>query len=169
MDWFYTRLYRFLSPLSEWVEITFNFTVLFSFSNPLHEWSLKKKFRLYLRLKSFNGFSLPLRYHPDSLLWCSHMMLVNCLLPFYSAHLPSLQQMCPRLHHTRQLTAFVCVIPIVQAELPSRSFFWILLSTWLLPSLVYLQPHGIVCTGLSYLSVTSLSASVVQGPGMAIF
>lgn len=53
---------------------------------------------------------------------------------------------------SQQTTHSFCVYHPHCSGWTSRSFLWILFSTWLLPPLAYLQPHGIVLGWLSCLS-----------------
>lgn len=161
MSSFYTSCIDIFPHWVNRLEIIFKFTVLI-LPYLLHEWPLKQENLITCLLKSFNGFSLPLRCHPDSLLWSTYMMLGNCLLPSSRPHLPSLPQIYSRLHHTRQLTAFVRNIPIIKVVLPSRSLLWTpsLCGFFLLSAFTTHSPYGIV---VAWLSCLSLHCQLLQG------
>lgn len=94
----------------------------------------------------------------QTLLWCTYMMLVNCLLLSSAVHFPSLPQMCLRLYHTRQFTTFVCIIPLFRLHflLEASSEFLSPCSCFFLPVLLHIfithLPHCIVVGSLSCLS-----------------
>lgn len=125
----------FFHPGVNSLEIIFKFAILV-LPYLLLEWPFKKQNLMTSLLKILSWiFSWPLRSHSDSLLWCTHITWVNCLLLPSSAHLPLLSQMCPRLYHTWWLTASECIIPVIHTSLPSRSLFRMPFATWLLPCL----------------------------------